>query len=165
MAIWHFVVSLVPKTGIIAVHGEIPDSLDQFRAQIGKNVFSDSHELFDYWKDTEISDQTISMVSERLPALRSWSDRARMFGTNKGNRIELWDSRIVCYYDARINQSDLLELFCEIAANLECVLVLKDNGKIINPNKDLLIEAYQLSIAKSFVLNPKKTIVNQGKKY
>jgi len=35
MAIWHFVVSLVPRAGVIRIHGEIPKVLEQYRVRIG----------------------------------------------------------------------------------------------------------------------------------
>jgi len=87
-----------------------------------------------------------------------------MFGYKNGSQIEFFDDDITCSYDARTNDVELLELFCNIASDLECIFVGNEKGNVFEPKIHLLHETFKSSRAMSFMSNPKDTLATFKKK-
>jgi len=163
MAIWHFVVHLVPRKGILDVHGKIPPVLNQYLARASSSDFEEDKKYFNYWHDTSIDDETRSQIVEFLPLMESWSHDAQMFGYEEGTRVELWSDELIIYYDVRNDNLALLKKLAEISSDLGLLFVLKDSGKVIEPEIGQLVSEVKSSIAMRYLRNPKDTIESLDK--
>lgn len=161
MAIWQLNFALVPILDIKKNHGHIVNILYQYQAHIGCPKIIDENELINYWVDIDISEDIIGRFAQLLPPMESWSENAVMFGTDEGNKIEVWNDDIYCSIDMRKLNLNLLESILHIAEKLKCMVVLEEGGIVIEPSD--VIPKLRNSTAYKFCLNPIETIISVGK--
>lgn len=158
MAIWQFGISLVPKAGILREHGRIPQELDQYKPRTEDLNFDEDREFLNYWLGIEVSKSVKILIAEKLPKLKSWSSDAEMYGYDHGTKVEVWLDDINCFVDVRGDGTEFLEFFVSIAKSLDCLIVLKESGKVIDSSYPLLLNELNASVARKFVSNPRKTL-------
>ena len=149
MAVWQFNFALIPRAGIVRVHGCLVDSLDEYRGSFAPEV----RDFPNYWVGTERSAEC-GAIAEILPPMESWSADARMFGTEDGDRIQVWPDDISCDVDVRNFRGDYLEKLLRFAATNDLVVVLKDGGEVLEPDIGLMIERIRSSRAFAFCDDP-----------
>ena len=154
MAAWQFQFSLVPEAGIRRVHGQIVGVLPEYMAHISNGPVREISEFENYWESIEIPPFALEILEELLPERVSWSGDARMFGSEDGNSIEVWGDDINCYIDVRNFDLSFLESLIDIARKASCMIVLKDDGRVIDPVLVSLVNEVGRSSAAKFVENP-----------
>jgi hypothetical protein len=150
MAVWQYDLALVPRTGIIRLHGEIPKELPGHRAvwqpETGLN------EVFpNYWEGLKPPESLRSEISRLLPPLESWSDRALMFGEKRGNLIKLWlGEALYLSFDLRRLDLDLLRAVIELAKEQDLLWVSDTLGQPIVADLERVLQDMQSSDAHRF---------------
>ncbi len=57
-----------------------------------------------------------------------------MFGRDNGTRVKLWTDNVVVSIDARETVVDELRFFAELARDADCVVVLGQDGRVVEPS-------------------------------
>ena len=161
MAAWQFQFALVPKAGILKVHGHLPETLPEYGMHIPEEQVKDSSEFNNYWENAEPSSFPMKALKSVLLPQESWSNDAKMFGSANGNSIEIWSDDIFCAIDVRNLDISLLRSILEIANNMQCKVALKDRGRLIDPDLATVLTEIRNSPAKKFVENPIDFIKNR----
>lgn len=161
MSVWQFKFSLVPIKGIERVHNHTVPVLEEYRTSSAESLslLSETNRLHtypNYWEGIQIMDRTLQDIGKMLPQGESWDEHAVMFGSEEGDRVEVWDDDINCFLDIRDFSSNLLFGLLRIAKTLECKVVLHESGEIIEPIFEEVVEKIKKSKAYMFCLDPKK---------
>ena len=116
MSNWHYTANLLPVSGVLREHGDVPQSITVHRVTPDNiRQLSEVHAATpNYWADV---DATFALNLEAqltawVPENTSWSDRARMFGDDMTDQLGIWrdENGSLC----RINV-----LFCLSNPNLD----------------------------------------------
>ncbi|WP_236234135.1 hypothetical protein [Pseudomonas tohonis] len=158
MAIWHFRIYLVPTSGLLEVHGFIPLYLDEYKPHSVDSEFDENREFPDYWVGKGVSSLIRARVESRYPLSGSWSEEATMFGRDNGTRVELWTDDVVVSIDARETVVDELRFFAELAKDADCLVVLGQDGRVVEPSLERLRRIFEGSRAYRFTTNPIPTL-------
>ncbi len=157
MSIWQFKVSLVPEMGILRVHGTIPSELEDYRPFDPESDDLDQ-ELPNYWEGHVVPPEVMEEISSILPPMESWSAEARMFGYSHGNQIEVWGHDVLCKVDLRAFDGEYLRRIVELADDLNSLIVLNENGRVLPADLSEVLEAVRKSRACRFMVNPAATL-------
>lgn len=154
MAIWHFEFSLIPTAGIYKAHNKMVDFLPEYGRRQPDAPVLESEDFFNYWAGSDLSSAPVRLLEQLLPQKISWSCDARMYGSKEQSQLEVWDDDIHCVFNVSKLDIPLLTTVVIIARDLDCKLALKDNGRLIDPDMDMVIEALRNSLAWKFVKDP-----------
>lgn len=158
MAIWQFGFYLIPNVSLQREHGHIPNELADYVPRNVDSEFDESREYIDYWADIEIPVAIKAQISKKLPPMESWSDEALMYGSDEGARVEIWTDDFLCLIDAISADLELLRWYVLVASELDCQIVLRENGKVLAPELKLIMQAFEGSLARRFVAKPEQTL-------
>jgi hypothetical protein len=148
MAIWQYDFLLIPEFGMIQHHGTVPERID--------SLFIDSEEEPPaYWSDFDQTQKIEKEASILLGQLKSWSDEARMFGTEDGNKIEIWDDEIHCRFDLRTPDLEVLESILRIARQAKCFVISNFSHLVIEPDLKKVCIDIKESPSYKFCKDPK----------
>ena len=111
-----------------------------------------------YWLGLNFPEAAKKTIADKLPKLKPWSSDAEMFSYDEGSRIKIWGDDVICLFDARAEELELLEFLGEIADKLDCMIVLRSSGRVVEASYPILLEEYENSLAKRFVLDPRRTL-------
>lgn len=154
MAIWHFEFSLIPIAGIYKAHGKMVDFLPEYGQRQPDAPFLEDADFFNYWAGSDLSSGPVRLLEKLLPQKESWRDNARMYGSKDQSQLEVGNEDIRCIFNVSKLDIPLLTAVINIARELDCKLALKDGGKLIDPDMDMVIEALRNSLAWKFVKDP-----------
>ena len=145
MATWQFDLHLIPRAKLIELYGEVPVDLN--RATLDRHEWW-SGEAYDY-------DEALNVF---LNESTSWSEQIRNWGDEQGNCVcvILEDNEVAEIYarvDVRSIDRAFLENLSEFSRERDC-LFLTENGKLIEPEVDLLLREIVKSNAFAFVSDP-----------
>ncbi|WP_423036993.1 hypothetical protein [Undibacterium sp. Tian12W] len=154
MAIWHFEFSLIPTAGICKAHGKMVDFLPEYGRHQPDAPLLENDDFFNYWAGSDLSSGPVRLLEQLLPHKTSWSSDARMYGSKEQSQLEVWDDGIHCAFNVANLDVTLLTAIVNIAHDLDCKLALKDGGRLIDPDTDMVIEALRDSLAWKFVKDP-----------
>ena len=131
MAIWQYKGSLVPRAGILKLHGHIPEALPGCRGLWEPELKAD--EVYpNYWK-AESPKVFASELATLLPSGTHWSDRALLFGDMRGDRVEIWDEDLQFRFDLRTPNLELLPAMIDFAIRHDVLWVSENMGRPIAP--------------------------------
>ncbi|HXC99512.1 MAG TPA: hypothetical protein VN048_09235 [Verrucomicrobiae bacterium] len=153
MAIWQFKLHLFPA--------ESPKRGDYGR--LGEIIASDDPETVDWWSDYQPHAGFEDMIDSIFPEIESWAPQVRIWGQDGGNMASVWrdDDGKVEWIEFRLDARAFGEaLVCRVsdfAKLLGCVLVTQ-TGQVLEPEPSLILEAFQGSLAKKFVNDPRGTL-------
>jgi hypothetical protein len=153
MGVYQFEFAVIPAVGIIRIHGCIVDFIDQFAAHKFDTEVDLDADLLDYWEGVDKL-QWQHAIEGWLPSCASWSTEALMYGDSGGDRIEVWDSFIHVALDVRNLNAALLLAIIDTAQAQNCKFVLKDQGHVISPNLDEVVDRLNSSSAMKFLRDP-----------
>ena len=128
--------------------GSVPERID--------SLFTDSEEERPaYWSDFTEIERIENEASILLGKLKSWSEEARMFGTEDGNKIEIWDDEISCRFDLRTPDMEVLESIMRLAKQSNCYILSNHSHRVIEPDlKEVCLDIKESSAYK-FCKDPK----------
>ncbi len=149
MAIWQFRFAVIPISGLLRVHGEVPRVLPQYAMKPPEDLpnMKDPPEYPNYWDALPIPESLIKKLQGLLPQGKHWSADAIMFGEDGGNEVVIWRDDLNCRISAREPDARLLHLMVEFATELDCVFAIGEGGEVIPGNLDSLADAFSKSRA------------------
>lgn len=158
MAIWQFVVGLIPREWA-ELDGNGPDMLYD---EDGYNDMSAA------WIQNQPDPNRIAAISQVLPPTESWSDEMRIWGDQEKSDIQVsYQSNAVEWVMARIDAREETLLMCskivELARALDCYFFLPAARSIIMPNVTALSIAVRESAAGRFSAAPREFIEQLGR--
>lgn len=145
MATWQFDLHLIPRAKLIELYGEVPADLDR-----------DTLDRHEWWTGESVAyDEALNAF---LNESTSWSEHFRNWGDEDGNCVcvILEDNEVAEIYarvDVRSLDRAFLENLSEFSRKRVC-LFLTEDGKLIEPNVDLLLSEIAQSNALAFVSDP-----------
>ncbi len=152
MAIWQYDFTLVPEFGLIEHHGVVPEKIDAY-------FYDDDpeeKEYPNYWSEFDSEKCYCKDAETLLGKLNSWSDEGIMFGTEDGNKIEIWkEGGINCRFDVRNPDLEILESFMRLARKNGCLVLSHASHRVIKPELNLILEDIRSSKAYKFCKDPK----------
>ncbi|WP_339527254.1 hypothetical protein [Pseudomonas sp. EA_35y_Pfl2_R111] len=155
MAIWQLKFSLVPVSGLRKHIKESIDILPEYRSKMIDSMERELVESPNYWDGLDnLMKAHVGELSQLLPARSSWSSDASMYGESDGDSIEIWEDDIDCAIDVRNINAQFIKSILEIALKMDCLLVIHDSGKLIEPNITRLALALEDSNAAKFLSDP-----------
>lgn len=162
MAVWQFQFSLLPVSGLHEIHGQLPRTVPAYARRDPDAPLMEDGEFDNYWAGIDLHSSLTDPLAQLLPARSSWSDEARMFGDSHSNSIEIWDDVIHVALDVSKLNLPLLGAIVDFASQLDCKLVLRDNGRICHPLLQIVLDELSKSIAAGFVKDPQWYLANRA---
>ena len=149
MATWQYDLLLIPRLKLLKQYGSIPL---QMRAE--------DYEQQEWWIDVSVPDDLEIRLSDICKPLSSWSDSARSWGAEDGNRID------VCYSDGHLREMSVridlrqriapfLQQILELASSLDCVFC-SYGGEVFEPDREVAVRNIARSPAFRFVVDPQQ---------
>lgn len=164
LAIWQFCYSLIPKLGLQNKLKYPVETLPEYGNRSDYPTALDQTDTPNYWDGFEnIISEHIPELSGLLPEMNSWSEDARMYGTQSGDRIEIWNNDIDCIIDIRKINYELILATLDIAKRMNCLLVIHGSGRLIEPEIKLLREEILNSNSAKFITDPEGYITGNRK--
>lgn len=158
MSAWQFKFILVPRVAIEELHGKDVEVLPEYVSRSPNSDFDESREFPNYWRRLGIPCWLSERVERLIPRAKSWSSDAQMFGDTNGNNVEIWSDDVICNIDVRDPNMPLLAQMIQVANELDCKLILKGSGKIIDAELKAVEDSMVSSNAMKFVRNPEAYI-------
>lgn len=154
MAIWQVKLRLIPTNALRAKFGTMPITIPQ-------NLADDS-----WSSDVQPRPGLEASIDTVLPRANSWSEDMLIWGDERG------DAAIVCYdndrkvediefrVDVRRLSPALVGRICDLAKELECMLLLTRSGQLIAADDQALLAAIHHSTAKKYLNDPVSTLLD-----
>lgn len=149
MAIWQFVVGLVPRTWIER-DGNAPNML-----------YDDDgcHDMSTAWKYNQPAVNLAELISRVLPPAKSWCDSLRIWGDLSGNDIQVGYEgdgveSLTARIDTREDTSNICAKIVELARALDCYLFFPSTHAVTAANVAVLSAALQNSRAARYSAAP-----------
>src|SRR5262245_50863218 len=96
-------------------------------------------------------------LAAMLPPLKSWSDRLEQWGTEDGDRIDVWSDGRECEvfvrFDMRAPKAELYRGFPAVVQASGCVLASQREERV-EPTVSVLVGALRRAAAARFVADP-----------
>ncbi len=167
MAVWHFKFGLIPTEGLkrefgdddVAVVPEYVSHPDGPR-YLGPEELE---RLPNYWSDPAKLRQIAMALSSFMPEMKSWSDKARMFGNDEDERVEVWEDDVHCRVSMAEVDFELLDKLLGLAQRFDCRLVIHGTGALVAPDMASLTPHVESSIAFKFCRDPEGTLRMMGR--
>ncbi len=147
MAIWQFSVEFIPRAWL--------DAGGQADALFGE----EGHNAHLAWRDhSPLADLDV-LFSGVLPEAESWHEQLTLWGDEKRTDAHVWRrggrvESIGLRFDVRDSDARLLSEIAEIASGLDCVLLIPETKRVIEPTVFALNHAMRESRAARFVQDP-----------
>jgi hypothetical protein len=155
MAVWHYKFSIVPRVGIRRVHGKDMSSLEEYAdGEVPKYI--PDHVWPNYWEGLgNVLSNVLLRFEKILPKSPKNTKTYAMFGDNNGDKIDAWkDGDIDCYLDLRnFTAESLQEIIC-IAQEFDLQFISNENGDVLDPFLELIIDKIKKSKAYLFCHRP-----------
>jgi hypothetical protein len=137
MATWQYDIQLVPRSAVSA-----PEA-------IGAEGWNQEH--------SAASVRVVADLAKLLPEMRSWHESMRTWGTEDGDRIDIWFenervSDVLVRIDVRRVSMDFLHQILDVVERND--LVIQTEGGAVVPDVGGLLEGIKASDAFRFVQNP-----------
>jgi hypothetical protein len=157
---WHFAFTIVPKTGILRVHGKQVDTLE-YMAALDKSELSwppfvapYSAETFadiDYWQGEQNKLSRLHRYCQSLEfkkiddlSSESWSTYMR---SDWATEFKLQNSEPLIRFNVQNLEFNILDLILLWLQANDCLLVLFDNGRVLPPDRQIVLDALLASNA------------------
>jgi hypothetical protein len=145
MSAWKVSFELVPKAGIIRVHGCVPEHISVPKAKPHHSLddlHSITNALPNYWVGVKLSDDGFLTL---LPERKSWSRQAMMFGKPDGDAVEIWQGptgieRLKVCYNLDDCSLPFVHRSIEAADHEGCLFHSTESGNLLEPSLRLLDE-------------------------
>ena len=160
MALWQFRLSCYPREALMALYGSVPNIMESEIALPGRApmlVADNDTSEFDFWASRDFH-QTCDEVRSVLNEMKSWSKDARMFGSDDGDRIEVWDTFFHCHIDCRSLNIPFIEKLEAMLQKLNLVAYDGRTGNIVKNDCQSMLDAINGSISMRFVREPYKVL-------
>lgn len=162
MSVWQFQFSLLPVAGLNKIHGQLPRTVPAYARRDPNATLMEDDEFDNYWAGVDLHSALTDPLAQLLPARSSWSGDARMFGDEHGDSIEIWNDDISVALDVSKLNLPLLAAIVDFASQLDCKLVLRDNGRVCHPILQIVLDELRKSIAAGFVSDPQGYFANRA---
>lgn len=162
MAIYQYYLEVIPKSGILKKHHEIPKKID---VDTSNGFFESNTELF--WKELKTKAENIIPKMDLIINRANWSDNKtsyswKFYHENVDNdaSIYLKEKSLTIhkfYFRSDLRESNLTFLKKMITLGIENEWIFMNrNGKLLNPVFEEIIMSIKNSDAYNFLDNPNK---------
>ncbi len=159
MAAWQFTFHLVPRSGILLIHRKIPNLLEDFAFHVTENdAPKDEDDYADYWQGMLNLEDVGREFATFLPAMRAWGENSLMYGSEHGNRVEVWSDDVNVAVDVRNFDDDFVSKTLGVGLKLDCLAAIAPTGKVVPLQLPLLVAEIRESVAFKFCVNPINTL-------
>ncbi len=154
MAVWQFKLELIPKKWAEDNNHDI------------KSIYrDDGYDTSIPWKDNQPIKDPAYLIDNLLPAVKSKFHDLKYWGDEKKSDAAIFYEEemvvgITIRLDMRVDLLHLLPKIIEIANDLDCMIYLPNESKIINSNIFELNAAAKESNAMKFINNPEDFLAN-----
>ena len=163
MAVWQFKFTLVPKVGILRVHGEVPAFLEEFMPMELPATVEEiepltpeelealsSREFTNYWEESGTSaiEEDVKLL---LPFRTDWG--VREYGEDAGNEVWVSSDFVECRLTLTQFDEGLAREFLRLANKYDC-LIASDTGEVIPADWTPFVRRIRMSRAAKFVRDP-----------
>jgi hypothetical protein len=154
VATWQFDSHLISRKKLVNLFGEVPSALDE---EAFESVIS--------WDGSPLPEDSEKVISSFSKEGKSWSPEIRMWGEESGNRIDLsFDAGRIDSIFVRVDVRNLSIQFLEgvitFSNYIDAVLLVMEDGGVIEPNLQTLVMRIKESNACRFVQDPRKFFEN-----
>lgn len=158
MATWQFDLHLLPRSKIIERYSKAP-------AQLGDEEFT----AMDWWSGVALPVGYDSVLESFLPKYTSWSKDASTWGDENSDLIEIFFENnapveIFVRIDARKLDISFLKKVSHFAKVCDCLLLLGESRKLIEPDPLSLNYEIKKSNAYKFAMNSRGFLDELSKK-
>ncbi len=164
MAVWQFRFSLLQRKDVLRKHRVLPEFLMEYKANFNRSSSSLDESSASYWKRVDI-EALSSCLQRALPVVESWDDELAIYGYKNGTRIEISEDEAYVKMDARNPDYTFLRKVVDVAKSFDCIFIIEENGRLIEPEFTLLLESLQNSRAYRFCEDPDKVLAEIRKGY
>ncbi len=159
MATWQFNLYLLPRLKIIERYSSVP-------VQVSAEEYAAA---MDWWNGVTLPLNYDSMLGSILPKYTSWNKDAFTWGDEKSDSIAIiFENNAPVEIFVRLDVSkleiSLLEKIAHFAQQCDCLLLLDESRKLIEPDPLSLNYEIKRSNAYKFVLNPRGFLDELSKK-
>jgi len=158
MAIWHFKFGLIPTEGLKRVFGDAGVAVvPEYAPHPEGPRYLEPEELAalpNYWDDPDKLRQIATAVSSFLPEMKSWSDKARMFGSDEDERVAVWEDDVHCRINMRNVDFEVLDKLLSLARRFDCKVVVHGTGAVVDADITALTPHVEASSAHKFCHDP-----------
>ena len=148
MATWQYDLHLIPRAKLIELFSTLPNRLDR-----------DTFDQIEWWENEgrTIQDAELRLGTFLRPR-SSWTERIKYWGKDDGDCVSVFvEGNRIAEIGVRINiqklDSDFVENVCKFSKLYQCLL-LTEQLRLIEPDRDSLLEEIANSDASAFVLDP-----------
>ncbi|MCI0536247.1 MAG: hypothetical protein L0Z50_13555 [Verrucomicrobiales bacterium] len=154
MAIWQYDIGLVPRLGVIRLHGIIPAELPGYRAVWNPEEGAEKP-LPNYWDDGLPPASLAGEIAAMLPVGSSWSADALMYGAEDSHCVKIWKTDGITFrFDLRRPDLSLLRSIVDFADRHGLLLVPDTRGQPMEPSFEGIIADMRTSDAYRFCKDP-----------
>jgi len=162
MAAWHFKFGLIPADGLKRVFGKADVAIiPEYVSHPDGPRYLEPEELEglpNYWSDPTKLRQIAMGLSSFMPEMKSWSEKARMFGNDEDERVEVWDNHVNCRINMGKVNFELLDKLLALAQRFDCKLVIDGTGALASADMASLTPHVEASTAYKFCRDPEGTL-------
>jgi len=153
MALWQYDFTLIPEFGLIEHYGIVPDRIDDYFYDSDQPESNDSP---NYWTQFDSEASFADDARSLLGILDSWTGEALTFGTEDGNKIEIWkEGDVNCRLDIRSPDLEVLETILRTTRKNRCLVLSHHSHRVLKPEMCVLLEDIRSSSAYRFCKDPK----------
>ncbi len=161
MAIWNYRYYLIPLASVVDCNIiNTSNVLTEYK----KNNFNNFDENKEFKNYFEQHNQILTFISEEASKIftvkEAWDEDAIIFYDEYGNTITIWSDDIMCELDLRFNCINFIKQTINWAVKYQCVIVIEETGKVINPDINNFIEIIINSNVNNIFNNPLAFIKN-----
>jgi hypothetical protein len=147
MATWQFDLYIVPREKLVEVAGVTAQRISQ-----------QQFEQTEWWEGASLPPHYVQVLTTLLPRAESWSPGVEIWGTEDGNRIDVYRSggavqEVRFRIDVRAIDVGVLEAVARFADNAGCAL-LTEEFEVVPPTLDAMLKEIRNSSAHRFLLDP-----------
>lgn len=152
MAVWQYSFTLIPEFGLIEHYGIVPSQIDDYFYDDDQ---PEEKEPPNYWTQFDTVSRFANDAQNLLGSLDSWSDEASMFGTEDGNKIEIWkEGDVNCRLDMRNPDLEILEAIIRSARKNRCLVLSHHSHRVLESDINAILEDIHESSAYRFCKDP-----------
>lgn len=158
MAIWQFIVGLVPRAWAEA-EGNVPAMLYETDG---------SYDMSVAWQHEQPNGDIDDLISRVMPAAASWDDELKIWGDVTTSDIQVWYEGLAVEsvqvrIDTRSSTADLCSKIVQLAHAMDCYLFFPRDRSIVRADEAALSKALSKSGAARYSADPHTFLESLGR--
>lgn len=157
MAVWQFRFSLLPRKGVLRKHKTFPDFLPEYKANFNHTGATVDENYENYWEAFDIGALS-DCFEKNIPCVESWSEELAIYGCEEGSKVEVSEDEVYVKFDTRKPNYTFLRQVVDLAKSFDCIFAIEEDGRLIDPAFEVMLEYLHNSRAYRFCENPDEVL-------